>query len=231
MSRRAARADGTMQSMTLRIDRTEVSRRTFILLAAALAACPAAALADEPQSKQTVYDFSLVDLDGKVVPLSAYKGKLLLIVNLASQSVFRDQIAALNELAKTYASDGLVILGIPSSEFGDEELKDAAELRRYYFDTVHAVFPVFARASLIGPHAIPLYRFLCEAKLGSGGEIHWNFTKFLIDRQGKPLARYEAGDDPADIDFHVTIEQALAGKLKKQSSSAKDNAGSDDDDE
>src|SRR5271156_2669927 len=105
-------------------------RRSFVFLLAISIACPISALTDEPHAKQTVYDFSLVDLDGKVVPLSTYKGKLLLIVNLASQSVFHDQVTALNDLQKTYAADGLVVLGIPSSDFGGEEVKDPAELRK-----------------------------------------------------------------------------------------------------
>jgi glutathione peroxidase len=207
-------------------------RRSFVLFVAAFIACALGIVAEEPQAKQTVYDFSLVDLDGKVVPLSTYKGKLLLIVNLASQSVFHDQIEALNDLQKTYAADGLVVLGIPSSDFGGEELKDSSDLRKYYTETVHAGFAVFARASLTGSQTIPLYQFLCDPKEGlPGGEIHWNFSKFLIDRQGKPLARYEAGTDPADIDFHVLIEQALAGKLKKQDAKPKGESGSDDDDD
>jgi len=209
-------------------------RRCFTLLFAALILCLSCALADEPKSKQTVYDFSLVNLDGKVIPLSTYKGKVLLLVNLASESVFHDQIAALNELQKTYASDGLVILGIPSADFGGEELKDTAALRKYYTETEHATFPVFALATLHGPNEIPLYDFLCDTKQSvPGGDIHWNFTKFLIDRQGKPLARFEAGDDPADLDFHVTIEKALAGKLEKKKSGPKgdSSAGEDGDDD
>ena len=208
-------------------------RRSFLLSLLACIALLSSAFAQDQHPKQTVYDFSLVDLDGKVVSLSAYKGKLLLIVNLASQSTFHDQMAALNDLAKTYASDGLVVLGIPSSDFGGQELTDAAALRKYYTETVHAAFPVFTRATLTGPQTIPLYRFLSDAKQSvPGGDIHWSFTKFLIDRQGQPLARYEAGEDPADIGFHVLIEKAIAGKLKKQSSEKKDDtAAGDDDDE
>ncbi len=207
-------------------------RRSFILLLSIFIACSGCSLAVEPQSKQTVYDFSLVDLDGKVVPLSTYKGKLLLIVNLASQSVFHDQIAALSDLQKTYAADGLVVIGIPSSDFGAEELKDPAALRKYYTESEHVTFPVFARASLHGTDTIPLFQFLCDPKQSlPGGDIHWNFSKFLIDRQGKPLARYEAAEDPADLDFHVTIEKALAGKLKKQSSGPKSESTSSDDED
>jgi glutathione peroxidase len=218
-----------MQSMQL-IHRTAFVRPLSVLLLALAVAC--ATYAEQPQTRQTVYDFSLVDLDGKVVPLSMYEGKLLLIVNLASQSVFHDQIAALNELQKTYGADGLVILGIPCSDFGGEELTDPAALRKYYADTVHAAFPVFARASLTGSNEIPLYQFLCDSKLSvPGGDIHWNFSKFLIDRKGEPLARYEAGDDPAELEFHVTIEKALAGKLDKQAAGTKREASADDDDE
>jgi Glutathione peroxidase len=168
--------------------------------------------------KQTVYDFSLVDQDGKVVPLSNYKGKVLLVVNLASQSLFSDQTLALNELQKAYGPRGLQVIGIPSSDFGNQELKDPAALRKYYADAIHADFPIFAVAKLTGINAIPLYEFLCDPKRSvPGGAIHWNFTKFLIDRNGAPLARYEVDTDPADVDFHVIIESALSGKFKKAS--------------
>jgi glutathione peroxidase len=192
---------------------------------------------EAPQPKKTVYDFSLVDQDGKVVPLSNYKGKLLLIVNLASQSAYSNQIAGLNDLEKTYGPQGLVILGIPSADFGAQELKDPAAVRKFYADVAHADFPVFASATLSGVHAIPLYRYLCDTKDGlPGGDLHWNFTKFLIGRDGKPLARYEVAMDPADIDFHVNVESALAGKLKPPATSGKGEdkgaeGGDDDDDE
>jgi glutathione peroxidase len=183
------------------------------------------------KAKKTVYDYSLVDLDGKETPLSSYKGKLLLIVNLASQSIYHDQIGALNELQKTYADKGLVVIGIPSPDFGGEELKDPAALRTYYRETAHASFPIFASASLRGVNQIPLYRFLTDTKQSlPGGDIHWNFTKFLVDREGLPLARFEVAEDPADMDFHVTIEKALEGKLKKKSESDKGGKDTGDDD-
>jgi glutathione peroxidase len=201
-------------------------RRTALLLLATLIVCAAVAKAEDKKPGPSVYDFSLVDLNDKIVPLSTYKGKLLLIVNLASQSVFHDQVAALNDLQKTYAADGLVIIGIPSSDFGGEELSDASALRKYYTEIEHPEFPVFARASLTGPQTIPLYQFLCDPKDGlPGGGVHWNFTKFLVDRQGKPIARFEAGEDPADFDFHVLVEKALAGKLDKQSPGSKEQSG------
>lgn len=210
-----------------------MDRRLFVLQLAAVFSCGCSTFAAEKIVKKTVYDFSLIDMDGKVVPLSNFKGKVLLVVNLASQSVYNIQIAALNDLEKNYSAQGLVILGIPSADFGAEELKDPAAMRNYYTDVAHAGFSVFASTTITGVHAIPLYRFLCDPKQSvPGGDIHWNFTKFLIDREGKPLARYEVDVDPADIDFHVTIESALAGKLKPQTpgKDKKESASDDDDD-
>jgi glutathione peroxidase len=208
--------------------------RLFLFILVASLACDLRAFSDE-SPKKTVYDYSLVDMEGKVVPLSNYKGKLLLIVNLASQSTYNSQIAALNDLEKTYGSEGLVVLGIPSADFGGQELKDSAAVRKYYADVAHAGFPVYASATVTGVHAIPLYQFLCDPKQSvPGGDLHWNYTKFLIARDGKPLARYEVAVDPADIDFHVTIESALAGKLKPKTGSGdgdKSGAGDDDDDD
>jgi glutathione peroxidase len=217
---------------TLEFPIKKMNRRSAVLLAALLLACSLHAPAQghkgkhaedaqgkTPQNNKdqhTVYDYSLVDQDGKVVPLSTYKGKLLLIVNLASQSIYNNQIAALNQLQKTYGPRGLQIIGIPSFEFGNEELKDPAAMRKYYTDTAHADFPVFAAATLNGINAIPLYQFLCDPKESvPGGPIRWNYTKFFVGRDGKPVARYEVDVDPADIDFHVNVENALAGKLKK----------------
>lgn len=216
-----------------------MKRSFFVLICAVLVACALSASAEDqkPQpskQKKTVYNYSLVDLDGKELPLSDFKGKLLLIVNLASQSIYRDQIDALNELQKTYADQGLVVIGIPSADFGGEELKDSEALRKYYRETAHVSFQVFASASSRGVNEIPLYRFLTDAKQSlPGGDIHWNFTKFLVDRQGMPLARYEVGEDPADVGFHVKVENALAGKLKKKAQSAKEDKadGGDDSDD
>jgi glutathione peroxidase len=221
---------GTMQ-LSGSIAGVQMHRRLFALSLIALLSRPVPVIPEEHPSKQSVYDFSLVDMNGKVVPLSTYKGKVLLIVNLASQSIYHDQISALNEMAKTYESEGLVVIGIPSADFGGEELKDPSALRQYYSDTMRVLFPVFAPARLHGVETIPLYSFLCNPKESvSGEDIHWNFTKFIIDREGKPLARFELSEDPADPSFHVTIESALAGKLKKQKPEKKNEADHDDDD-
>src|SRR5260370_16020139 len=107
-------------------------RRFILLLLIALLPCVAPVFPEENTSKQSVYDFSLVDMNGKSVPLSTYKGKVLLIVNLASQSIYRDQISALNDLANDYSAQCLVVIGIPSSDYGGQGLKYTAPLRHYY---------------------------------------------------------------------------------------------------
>jgi glutathione peroxidase len=218
-----------------------ISRRFLVFLVAPLLVCASVAFAQKKpeqkpaemeKPKQTIYDFSLVGLDGKVVLLSAYKGKVVLLVNLASQSVYRSQMDALSDLAKSYESQGLVVLGVPSAEFGAQELKDTAAVRTYYLDTAKVTFTVFAPATLTGVNAIPLYHFLTDPKAGlPGGEVHWSFTKFLIGRDGKPLARYEVGEDPADVDFHVLVEKALAGKLKPHGGKSPEQSGGGDDDD
>jgi glutathione peroxidase len=204
------------------------------LLGTALSASFTMTLAAAPTPHKTVYDYSLVGSDGKLLPLSTYKGKVILMVNLASQSIYNNQIGALEELQKTYADKGLVILGIPSSDFGAEELADDAAIQKYYVEAQHVNFAVVSKTSLRGKDAIPLVRFLTDAKDGTGGgEIHWNFTKFVIDREGKPVMRCETDSDPADPEFRVSLEQVLNGSFKKKKEAApKEGApASEDDDE
>jgi len=186
-----------------------------------------------PAAHKTVYDYSLVNLDGKEVPLSTYKGKVLLIVNLASQSIYKNQITALEDLQKTYSDQGLVVVGIPSGDFGAQELADNAAIQRFYIDSQHVSFPIFSKASVRGNDCIPLIHLLTDAKDGAGGgEIHWNFTKFVVDRQGQPVLRMEADSDPADPEFRVKLEQVLNGTFKKKEPSVKDGGkpAEDDDD-
>jgi glutathione peroxidase len=210
-----------------------ISRQT--LLAIIFAALQALSSSGAPAAHKTVYDYSLVSLDGKEISLSTYKGKVLLIVNLASQSVYTHQISTLNQLQKDYASKGLVVVGIPSGDFGAQELADNTAIEHYYVDSQHVTFQIVSKAVLRGKDTIPLARFLIDPKDGTGGgDIHWNFTKFLVDRQGQPVLRCEADSDPGDPAFRATLEQVLDGTYKKKAQSAKESstpAGDDDDDQ
>ena len=185
-----------------------------VLLSVMVAASLGIWLGAEKPAK-TVYDYSLLDLGGKEVALSAYKGKVLLIVNLASQSIFQEQNAMLEELQKTYKDQGLVVLGVPSNDFGAQEPGTDADVKKNYSQDQHLIFPVFARVSVRGKDQVPLYAFLTgEKKAPTGGDVHCNYTKFVVDRTGKVVARFEPHVLPNDPEVRVTIEDVLAGKFK-----------------
>ena len=168
--------------------------------------------AEKPE--KSVYDYTLVDLGGREVSLTAYKGKVLVIVNLASQSIFHEQNAMLEELQKTYKDQGLVVLGIPSNDFGAQEPGTDGEVQRMYTDQ-HLMFPVFARVSVRGKDEAPLYAFLTgDKKAATSGDVHWSYTKFVVDRTGKVVARFEPHILPNAPEVRVTIEDVLAGKFK-----------------
>jgi len=206
----------------------------YALLAILFAVFQTLSSSSAPTAHKTVYDYSLVSLDGKEISLSTYKGKVLLIVNLASQSTYMRQIIALDQLQKDYASNGLVVIGIPSGDFGAQELADNTAIEHFYVNSQHITFQIVSKSVLRGKDSIPLARFLTDPKDGTGGgDIHWNFTKFLVDRQGQPVLRCEADSDPADPEFRATLEKVLDGTYKKKSASAKEGStppGDDDDD-
>jgi glutathione peroxidase len=188
---------------------------------------------------QSLYSFSLIKPGGQVVPLSEYKGKVVVIVNLASKSSFADQLPALEKLAEQYKDQGLVILGIPSNDFGAEEPGDDAEIQKFYAGE-HVSFPVMAKSTVCGKDALPVYGFLTAAGKGAKtkeppppNDVHWSFTKFIVTRDGQVGARFEPGVAPDSPEFEIAIDQALAGKLKPKSSPAAgavEGGGDDDDD-
>jgi glutathione peroxidase len=181
---------------------------TFWLLLVVAFDCAAAA-------GNTAYDYSLVAFDGKEVPLSTFKGKVLLVVNLASQSIFKEQIAQLEELQKTFKGKGLIVLGVPCNDFGAQEPGTDAEIQKTYGDNFHLSFPVFARASVRGKDQVALYGFLtADKKGGTGGDVHWSYTKFVVDRGGKVVARFEPHVAASSPELLATIEEVLAGQFK-----------------
>ena len=175
----------------------------------------AGALFAAEKPAKTVYDYALVDLNGKEVSLSAYKGKVLVIVNLASQSIFHEQNAMLDELQKTYKDQGLVVVGIPSNDFGAQEPGTDADVQKVYSKDLHPGFPVYARVSVRGKDQAALYAFLTgDRKASTGGDVHWSYTKFVVDRTGKVVARFEPHILPNAPEVRVTLEDVLAGKFK-----------------
>jgi len=153
----------------------------------------------------TVYDFSAKTIDGEEQPLEAYRGRLLLIVNVASQCGFTPQYAGLEALYRKHRERGFVVLGFPCDQFGHQEPGDEAEIRQFCSLNYDVTFPLFAKIDVNGAGAHPLYAFLKrEAKGLLGSEsIKWNFTKFLVGRDGRVVRRYAPTDTPESIDADV----------------------------
>ena len=148
----------------------------------------------------TVYDFQAKGIDGNPQKLDAYKGKTLLIVNVASKCGFTPQYKGLEELWRKYKDKGLVILGFPCDQFGHQEPGDENEIKNFCSLSYDVTFPMFAKIEVNGEGTHPFYHWLKEEKRGVlGGRIKWNFTKFLVDRSGEPVHRYAPNTTPEEL--------------------------------
>ena len=156
------------------------------------------------------FGFSALDIDGNLQPLSQYAGKVLLIVNVASQCGFTPQYTGLEALWRQYRDRGLVVLGFPCDQFGHQEPGSEAEIRNFCSLNYDVDFPLFAKVDVNGANAHPLWRWLKEEKSGLLGidAIKWNFSKFLVGRDGEVIARYAPAATPASL--AADIEAALA---------------------
>ncbi|HEX3916847.1 MAG TPA: glutathione peroxidase [Caulobacteraceae bacterium] len=153
----------------------------------------------------SVYDFTAQTLDGKPAPLADHKGQVLLIVNTASKCGFTPQYAGLEALWRKYKDSGLTVLGFPCNQFGAQEPGNAEEIASFCSLTYDVSFPMMAKVDVNGPAAHPLYAWLKHEKkglLGSEG-IKWNFTKFLIDRQGYVAGRFAPTATPQSLESAV----------------------------
>ncbi|KAI7740005.1 hypothetical protein M8C21_028023 [Ambrosia artemisiifolia] len=157
------------------------------------------------QSKQSVYDFTVKDAKGQEVELSKYRGKVLLIVNVASQCGFTNSnYPELTTLYQKYKDQGLEILGFPSNQFNGQEPGSNEEIQEFVCTRFKAEYPVFAKVDVNGKNAEPLYNFLKSSKGGIlGDSIKWNFTKFLVDREGKVIDRYAPTTTPLSIEKDI----------------------------
>lgn len=152
-----------------------------------------------------ITEMSVKAADGSVADLSAYAGKVLLIVNTASKCGFTPQYEGLEALHRKYADRGFEVLGFPCNQFGGQEPGDAAEIANFCSLTYDVTFPVFAKIDVNGDNADPLFERLksdAPGLLGSKG-IKWNFTKFLVDRSGKTVERYAPTTKPGDIEADI----------------------------
>ncbi|MBK7646326.1 MAG: glutathione peroxidase [Betaproteobacteria bacterium] len=150
---------------------------------------------------QTLYDFSALLLNGDLQTFDAYRGKILLIVNTASQCGFTPQYTGLEELYRTYQEKGLIVLGFPCNQFGGQEPGDAEAIGQFCQTRFDLSFPLFAKIDVNGDNAHPLYAWLKHEAAGILGTeaIKWNFTKFLVDRNGKVIHRYAPATRPDEL--------------------------------
>jgi len=156
-------------------------------------------------------DFTVKDIDGKDVELSkTYKGKVVLVVNVASKCGLTPQYEELQKLYETYKERGLVVLGFPANEFGAQEPGTNAEIKEFCSSKYKVTFPMFAKIVVKGDGIHPMYKYLTDKETDPGfaGEIKWNFTKFLIGKDGAVIDRYAPNTKPEDL--AKDIEKALA---------------------
>jgi len=153
----------------------------------------------------SIYEFAAKTIDGSAQKLDAYKGKALLIVNVASKCGFTPQYTGLESMHRKLKDRGFEVLGFPCDQFGHQEPGDEAEIKNFCSLTYDVSFPMFAKVEVNGDNAHPLYQFLKQEKKGilGTGAIKWNFTKFLVDKKGQVVKRYAPTDKPEDIEKDV----------------------------
>ena len=158
----------------------------------------------------TIYDFKARQIDGQDIDLSAFAGQVMLIVNTASQCGFTPQLAGLQDLHQRYGDKGLAVLGFPCNQFGGQDPGTDSDIASFCQRNYGVSFQMMSKIDVNGPAAHPLYQWLCAEAPGLLGSkaIKWNFTKFLVGKNGKVLKRYAPLDKPADL--AADIEAALA---------------------
>jgi glutathione peroxidase len=168
---------------------------------------PATVAASQPQSG-SAYDFEFVSIDGKPMPLSAYRGKVLLIVNTASFCGFTKQYKGLQALWDKYEAKGLVVIGVPSNDFGEQEPKAENEIKEFCEGAFGVTFPLTSKVSVKGEAAHPFYKW-AELTLGSSAVPSWNFHKYLVGADGRLLQSFSTRLEPESVGIVTAIETAL----------------------
>jgi glutathione peroxidase len=178
-------------------------------LALMLTLCAAAATLSAQQ--KSIYDFTISSIDGRPVSLDSYKGKVVLLVNVASKCGFTPQYTGLEAVYEKYKGRGLVIVGVPANNFMQQEPGTNEEIKTFCTTKYNVTFPMMSKVSVKGDDETPLYHFLTDSATNPqfAGDIKWNFTKFLFDRAGKPVARFEPATTPDSPQVTSAIEAAL----------------------
>ena len=160
-----------------------------------------------------IYDFTLPSIDGKPMPLADFKGKVVLVVNVASRCGFTPQYSALEALYEKYKDQGFVIVGFPANNFGAQEPGTNAEIKTFCSRKYNVTFPLYSKVSVKGDDQTPLYQYLTKQTAPPiAGEIKWNFTKFLVDRNGNVVQRFESAVTPDSPEVVSAVEKQLSQK-------------------
>jgi glutathione peroxidase len=159
----------------------------------------------------SLYDFTMPALNGSPTPLAGFKGKVVLVVNVASQCGYTPQYEGLQALYVKYKDQGFVIVGFPANNFGGQEPGTNEEIGAFCKSKYGVTFPMFSKISVKGADKAPLYQYLTDksANPKTGGEIEWNFTKFLVDRNGKVIQRFEPAVEPQSKELVSAVESTL----------------------
>jgi len=157
----------------------------------------------------SLYDFTLPSIEGQPMPLSKFEGKVMLIVNVASKCGYTPQYTALEAVYEKYKDQGFVIAGFPANNFMGQEPGTNEEIKTFCSTKYNVKFPLYSKISVKGDDKAPLYQFLTDPASKTGGVIKWNFTKFLVDRNGKVIARFEPAVKPDSPEVTAAIEKAL----------------------
>ena len=156
-----------------------------------------------------IHDVKVKDIDGKEVSLSQYKGKALLIVNVASECGLTPQYDGLEALHKKYSGNGLVVLGFPCNQFGAQEPGSESEIKQFCKKNYGVTFPLFSKIEVNGSGRHPLYKELAGEGAAFPGNIGWNFAKFLVGKDGKVIKRFQSSDEPESGEIVKAVEAAL----------------------
>lgn len=155
----------------------------------------------------SIYDFEVKTISGEIITMNAFKNKVLLIVNVASKCGFTEQYTGLENLYQKYKDKGLVILGFPCNQFMNQEPLNEEEIKSFCSLTYGVTFPMFSKIDVNGENTHPLYKYLKEAKKGllASEAIKWNFTKFLVDKNGTVINRYAPATKPESLEVDILI--------------------------
>jgi glutathione peroxidase-family protein len=175
------------------------------------AACLAGMAAAGETNMNSVHQFTMTDIDGRDVSLADYKGKVLMLVNVASKCGFTGQYKDLQLLYERYKDRGFAILGFPANDFLSQEPGTEAEIKQFCTLNYGVSFPMFSKIAVRGGEQHPLYAFLTDTALHPdfGGKISWNFNKFLVDGDGRVIGRFGSRDNPLDDEVVTAVERAL----------------------